>query len=151
MTGSSSGLLVVFAGLSFLTAVLTAAMALRLPRRPFLLTASVSLWVPALMGALLLPEWLADSGQRLSVALLCGAAVFQGILLSPVISLPSLLTLSRTPSGLSRTAQGLGAGRSERFRFLWLPLLRTRLLCGVACGVALSFTGAWLLVNAASR
>lgn len=53
-----------------------------------------------------------------------GALFGAGVLLTPFCLLPITRRLSGRFEGLARAAAGLGAGRSARIRYLWLPLLR---------------------------
>ncbi|QBL94078.1 hypothetical protein KSAC_18680 [Komagataeibacter saccharivorans] len=66
----------------------------------------LALWWPAHMG----------------MAGMVGSGM-QGICLAPAAMWPLLRVLDRIPSGLVRTASGLGADMKARMRLLWLPLL----------------------------
>nr|WP_246379457.1 hypothetical protein [Gluconacetobacter johannae] len=77
---------------------------------------AVSLAIPGCALALLLPRLAGGDGG-------VPRAVLQGLCLVPLALLPPLGAVCRLPAGLSRTAEGLGAGRGTRARMLWLPLL----------------------------
>ncbi|NHO32578.1 hypothetical protein [Acetobacter fallax] len=135
---SEPGLLILHASVTFVSAVVPALITLVLPRRQGWLTASVALWIPAIMIAFWLPSLLSAPDAPAGEPLMILVSVVQGILISPTLSLPLLTALSKAHPNLSRTAEGLGANGLQRIVHLWLPLLRYRLIFGVGSGALLA-------------
>jgi ABC-type spermidine/putrescine transport system permease subunit II len=75
------------------------------------------LLLPGAAASLLLPHLLAHPPSS------AGLLFWRAALASPAILLPSLLALTRLQRHQTRAAAGLGAGRLDRLRWIWLPQL----------------------------
>ncbi|CAI9121808.1 hypothetical protein [Brytella acorum] len=69
----------------------------------------------------------------------------QGASIAPAVLLPFGARALRIQPDLARTAAGLGATRSQRFRTLWLPLLGWPLASTIALAILISLSCAWRL------
>ena len=94
-------------------------------RRTLLL---LPLFLPGAAISLLLPGLIAHPPSP------AGMLLWRAALALPVIVLPVLLALTRLQRHQSRAAAGLGAGRLDRLRWIWLPQLGP----GIAAGVLLA-------------
>ena len=105
-------------------------------RLPLLL---LPLLLPGAAAALLLPG--SPCGPLGPGALL----LWRMALAAPVILLPPLLALTRLQRHQARAAAGLGAGRLDRLRWLWLPQLGPALLASLllAIGFMLAAGSGW--------
>lgn len=86
-----------------------------LPLRSVLLLSLLLL--PGAAAALLLPRLLAHPPSP------AGLLFWRVALALPAVLLPTLLALTRLQRYQSRAAAGLGAGRLDRLRWIWLPQL----------------------------
>ena len=94
------------------------------------------------MNRLLLPLLLPGAAAALLLpGALCGPRggaeplLWRVALAAPVILLPSLLALTRLQRHQARAAAGLGAGRLDRLRWLWLPQLGPALLASLLLAI----------------
>ncbi len=100
--------------------------------------------LPLLLLPLLLPG---AAASLLLPAALCGPIGHAGLLLwrvalaSPVILLPLLSALTRLQRHQARAAAGLGAGRLDRLRWLWLPQLGPALLASLLLAILFMLAG----------
>lgn len=62
----------------------------------------------------------------------------QGTSIAPMVLLPLGARALRIEPYLARTAAGLGATRSQRFRILWLPLLGLPLVSTISLAILIS-------------
>lgn len=111
------------AGAAFCLAVLALLRPIMARALPRLLVGSAS---GGLVGACWLSAIHAGPGHKLAIF---GA----GFLITPFCLLPVTRRLSGRIDGLSRAAAGLGAGRSARIRYLWVPLLRLPIALSFLC------------------
>jgi ABC-type spermidine/putrescine transport system permease subunit I len=75
------------------------------------------LLLPGAAASLLLPRLLAHPPSP------AGLLLWRAALALPAILLPTLVALTRLQRHQSRAAAGLGAGRLDRLRWVWLPQL----------------------------
>ena len=100
--------------------------------------------LPLLLLPLLLPG---AAASLLLPSPLCGPLGHTGLLVcrmalaSPVILLPPLLALTRLQRHQARAAAGLGAGRLDRLRWLWLPQLGPALLGSLLLAILFMLAG----------
>ncbi|GEN62629.1 hypothetical protein [Acetobacter oeni] len=135
------------ATVTLMAAAAAAAISLMFARKNYWLTISIALWIPAIIIAFQIPLFLNVHETDTSRLLTLSVSLLQGLLLSPTLGLPAMMALSNAHPDLSRTAKGLGADSFERIRFLWLPLLRKRLLFGFASGTLLAGLMAHTLIS----
>ena len=76
-----------------------------------------ALLLPSAAAALLLPDLLHRPPSA------AGLLAWRAVLALPGVMLPVLLALARVQPYQRRAAIGLGAGRLDRLRWLWLPQL----------------------------
>lgn len=76
-----------------------------------------SLLLPGAAASLLLPSLLARPPSH------AGLLLWRAVLALPMILSPMLLALTRLQRHQTRAAFGLGAGRLDRLRWIWLPQL----------------------------
>ncbi len=93
------------------------------------------LLLPGAAAALLLPGTLCGPFGRV------GALMWRVALAAPVILLPPLLAVTRLQRHQARAAAGLGAGRLDRLRWLWLPQLGPSLLASLLLAALFMFAG----------
>ena len=96
---------------------------------------------------LLLPLLLPGAAASLLLpSLPCGPQGHTGLLwrlalAAPVILLPLLLAVTRLQRHQARAAAGLGAGRLDRLRWLWLPQLGPALLASLLLAMLFVLAG----------
>ena len=68
-----------------------------------------------------------------------GLLLWRAALALPIIMLPVLLALTRLQRHQSRAAVGLGAGRLDRLRWLWLPQLGPGIILSLLLAAMFAF------------
>ncbi len=90
--------------------------------------------LPGAIAAAVLPDLLGDPPGRL------GLRLWRAALALPILVTPILAAIWRLQPGQARAAIGLGAGRFDRLRRIWLPQLgpglATSLLLALLLGAA---------------
>ncbi|WP_428377467.1 hypothetical protein [Lichenicoccus sp.] len=79
--------------------------------------AAIALMLPGAITASLLPALLGHPPGRL------GLRLWRAALALPILVTPILAALRQVQAGQARAATGLGAGRFDRLRWIWLPQL----------------------------
>lgn len=89
--------------------------------------------LPGTAASILLPSLL------LRPPLPAGLLLWRAALALPIIMLPVLLALTRLQRHQSRAAVGLGAGRLDRLRWLWLPQLGPGIILSLLLAAMFAF------------
>jgi ABC-type spermidine/putrescine transport system permease subunit II len=93
------------------------------------------LFLPGAAASLLLPALAAHPPSH------AGMVLWRAVLALPVILFPVLLALTRLQRHQSRAAAGLGAGRRDRMRWIWLPQLGPGIAAGMLLAVLFALGG----------
>ena len=96
--------------------------------------AAIVLMLPGAITAALLPAMLGHPPGHL------GLRVWRAALALPVLATPVLVSLWQLQPGQARAAIGLGAGRLDRLRWIWLPQLGPGLAVSLVLAVLLAAT-----------
>ncbi|MCH4092163.1 hypothetical protein [Acetobacter sp.] len=130
LPGFPPGVVATHAIISFVAAILMAALCLATSRSQIWYFLTIAFWIPDILAAFLLPSLVLSSQFFPREPIPTLISIIQGFLISPSLTLPLMGALVNAQPDVTRTARSLGANWSSRASLLWLPLLRRRMILG---------------------